>query len=95
MSLPEQDRNPEVTVLTDVAVETAWSVLLFNDEIHTFEEVSSQLMKATGCSTGKAEDLTWQVHNDGKAQVFEGDFEPCFRVKGVLSEIGLVTQILG
>ena len=95
MSLPEQEKKPEVTVLTEVAVETAWSVLLFNDEIHTFEEVSSQLMKATGCSTGKAEDLTWQVHSDGKAHVFEGDFEPCFRVKGVLSEIGLVTQILG
>ena len=27
-----------------------WFVILFNDEVHTFEEVIGQLVKATGCS---------------------------------------------
>jgi ATP-dependent Clp protease adapter protein ClpS len=72
-----------------------WTVILFNDEVHTFEEVIGQIIKATGCPRGKAEDLTWTVHNEGKATVFEGDFEECFEVQSVLKEIQLVTEIRG
>jgi ATP-dependent Clp protease adapter protein ClpS len=72
-----------------------WFVVLFNDEVHTFEEVIGQLVKATGCSRGKAEDLAWTVHNEGKATVYEGSFEECFDVQSVLKEIQLVTEIQG
>ena len=72
-----------------------WNVILFNDEIHTFEEVIGQLVKATGCSRGEAEDMAWTVHNEGKADVYEGDFEECFEVQQVLKEIQLVTEIRG
>lgn len=97
MSSPAPDirRDVQVDVLEEEAVDTAWRVLLFNDEIHTFEEVIVQIIKATGCSRGRAEDLTWTVHHEGKAQVYEGDFESCLKVEGVLSEIGLITRILG
>ena len=72
-----------------------WFVVLFNDEVHTFEEVIGQLVKATGCSRGEAEDLAWTVHNEGKATVYEGTFEECFDVQSVLKEIQLVTEIQG
>jgi ATP-dependent Clp protease adapter protein ClpS len=72
-----------------------WFVVLFNDEVHTFEEVIGQLVKATGCSRSKAEDLAWTVHNEGKATVYEGTFEECFEVQSVLKEIQLVTEIQG
>jgi len=88
---PEQ----QTVALEKPEVDTPWHVLLFNDEIHTFEEVIHQLVKATGCTVGTAEDLAWKVHNDGKAVVFDGTFEECFRVQGVLKEIGLVTEIRG
>jgi ATP-dependent Clp protease adaptor protein ClpS len=68
-------------------------VILFNDEWHTFEEVIHQIIKATGCSLDKAEQLTWEVHDSGKAMVFEGDMTDCLRVSGILEEIGLHTQI--
>jgi len=72
-----------------------WFVVLFNDEVHTFEEVIGQLIKATGCSRGEAEDMAWTVHNEGKADVYEGTFEECFEVQSVLKEIQLVTEIQG
>lgn len=72
-----------------------WAVILFNDEVHTFEEVIGQLIKATGCSRGKAEDLAWTVHSEGKATVYEGAFEECFEVQSVLKEIQLITEIQG
>ncbi|MCB0833387.1 MAG: ATP-dependent Clp protease adaptor ClpS [Bacteroidetes bacterium] len=68
-------------------------VILFNDEIHTFDEVISQLIKATGCTSAKADAIAWEVHTKGKAVCFEGDLAECLRVGGVLEEIGLHTQI--
>jgi ATP-dependent Clp protease adaptor protein ClpS len=89
----------------DVAVEQAeeaeerldspWRVILYNDEIHTFDEVIFQLIKATGCSVEQAERHAWTVHSEGKDCVYDGSFEECFRVQGVLREIQLVTQIEG
>ncbi len=68
-------------------------VILFNDEWHTFEEVINQIIKATGCSTEKAERLTWEVHELGKAMVFEGEMSDCLRVSSILEEIKLHTHI--
>lgn len=77
------------------SVTTPWRLILYDDVIHTFDEVISQLMKATGCSLSEAEDKTWKVHNEGKALVHEGEFEECLRIDGVLKEIQLVTEIKG
>jgi ATP-dependent Clp protease adapter protein ClpS len=91
--------TPEADVLEEDApsagVVTPWRVILFNDEIHTFEEVILQLIKATGCSEQQAEAHAWTVHTKGKARVYEGEFEDCFRVQGILREIQLVTEIQG
>jgi ATP-dependent Clp protease adaptor protein ClpS len=72
-----------------------WRVILYNDEVHTFDEVIIQLIKATGCTTAHAERKAWEVHTKGKANVFEGSFEECFKVQSILREIQLVTEIEG
>ncbi|MGB3542960.1 ATP-dependent Clp protease adaptor ClpS [Rubrivirga sp.] len=92
---PETDVAPVLE--DDVAdkVDTPWRVLLYDDDIHTFEEVIVQVVKATGCSTQQAERHAWTVHTQGKDCVYQGDFFECFRVQGVLKEIGLVTEIEG
>lgn len=91
--------TPETDVLveeeTDDGTDDPWFVILYNDEVHTFDEVITQLVKATGCSKAEAEKLAWTVHTEGKATVYEGDFEECFEVQGVLREIQLVTEIKG
>jgi ATP-dependent Clp protease adaptor protein ClpS len=66
-------------------------VILFNDEVHTFEEVIGQLIKATRCTQEKAEHIAWEVH--GKAVVFTGELSRCMEVSGILEEIELMTQI--
>ncbi len=77
----------------DVLTQDPAKVILFNDEVHTFEEVITQLMKAIRCSTEKAESLAWEVHNKGKAVVYTGEMQECLRVNSVLEEIALHTQI--
>lgn len=97
----EEEEKPgvEVDVLekeeVDEEEETPWRVILYNDEIHTFTEVIGQLIKALGCNESHAKKLAFKVHNEGKAEVFEGSFEECFEVNGVLKEIQLITEIKG
>ena len=62
-------------------------VILFNDEVHTFDEVISQLIKATRCTPEKAEALAWEVHTTGRAMVFAGEMTRCMEVSGILEEI--------
>lgn len=85
--VPDQEKD------SDVLVQEPAKVLLFNDEVHTFEEVIGQIIKAIRCDTTKAEALTWEVHNTGKAMVFEGPMNECLQVSHVLEEIALHTQI--
>ena len=92
---PERDVEVIVEEDTEERLDSPWRVILYNDDIHTFDEVIMQLIKATGCTIAEAEGLAWRVHNDGKAAVYEGTFEECFRVQGVLKEIALVTEIEG
>ncbi len=92
MSMNPQIEHEEV-LETDDAVQEPAKVILFNDEVHTFDEVITQIIKATGCDVAKAEALTWEVHHRGKAVVYTGEITKCVQVSHVLEEIELSTQI--
>jgi ATP-dependent Clp protease adaptor protein ClpS len=77
----------------EVAAQEPARVILFNDEVHTFEEVIAQLMKAIKCTVAKAEALTLEVHQHGKAVVYSGEVIKCMEVSHILEEIELMTQI--
>lgn len=93
----ESIRNPlaveEYDVAEDTGVGLAAKVILFDDDIHTFEEVIAQLIKAIGCSHQKAEAMTLEVHTRGKSAVYAGNLPDCLSVSGILEEISLHTQI--
>ncbi len=93
------EQDPDVLEIVEEEVEERldmpWRVILYNDDIHTFDEVIMQLIKATGCTSEQAKAYAIQAHVNGKARVYEGSFEDCFRVQGVLREIQLVTEIEG
>ena len=90
-ALPELDED----VAVDERVETPWRVVLYDDDVHTFDDVIVQLMKAVGCSAEDGARHAWTVHTEGKDCVYTGDFFDCLRVQGVLREIALVTEIEG
>ncbi|MDR9388121.1 MAG: ATP-dependent Clp protease adaptor ClpS [Balneolaceae bacterium] len=79
----------------DTSASEPWRVILYNDEDHTFEEVIAQLIKAIQCTKEKASRLTLEVHHQGSAVVYEGEFDKALRVKSILEEIDLITEIKG
>lgn len=90
-----EEALPSVSARSETAQAAPWTVILFNDEEHTFDEVIRQLVFALPCDQTHAYELTSRVHHEGKATVYLGAFEDAMRVQSVLEEIGLVTEIKG
>ncbi len=92
-----EQENPQGIVLPEidekVSVQTSYHVLLYNDDIHTFDEVIAQLIKAIQCSFEKARDIAFEVHTKGKALVYSGSLTECLKISSILEEIALHTQI--
>ncbi len=68
-------------------------VVLFNDEVHSFDEVILQIIKAIRCNRQKAEQHTMEVHNLGRSIVYAGPIFQCLKVSSILEEIALKTEI--
>jgi ATP-dependent Clp protease adaptor protein ClpS len=90
------EKTPSIDILEEeeTTIRNASSVVLYNDDWHTFEEVINQLIKAINCTFEKARDYAFEVHVKGKSIVFNGSMKDCLRVSSVLEEIALNTQII-
>jgi ATP-dependent Clp protease adaptor protein ClpS len=91
--MSSQSPQTEDEVLDEIKIALPAKAILFNDEIHTFDEVIAQIMKATGCDYPTAEAHTLEVHQRGKSCVFIGDLVKCMQVTAILEEIALMTQV--
>ena len=76
----------------DVITE-GFTLILFNDTFHEFEDVIAQIMKATGYGYDKAEMITMEAHNKGRAVVMTGELEKCLKAQAILEEIQLRTSL--
>ena len=94
MDIPTK-QTPEISDLEEIDnnIGLGNRVILYNDDWHTFEEVISQIIKATNCTFIEAQDKTFEVHTKGKAVVYSGEMPACLKVSGILEEIQLHTQI--
>lgn len=95
LELEKHDGLIEPLQENDTDVNTAYKVILYNDDHHTFDEVIVQLIKAINCSFEKARAFAFEVHVKGKALVHTGSMQSCLKVSSILEEIALHTQIVG
>ncbi len=91
--LPRTESEVLDEVIDETKIKEPTRAILFNDEVHTFDEVINQLIKALKCNRAKAEALTWEVHNTGRSCVYTGELSRCLEITRVLEEIELMTQI--
>jgi ATP-dependent Clp protease adapter protein ClpS len=71
----------------------AYHVILYNDDLHAFDDVVRQVQKATGVSTEDAFAITMQAHETGRAVCYVGPHDACAKVADILREIGLHVEI--
>jgi ATP-dependent Clp protease adapter protein ClpS len=71
----------------------AFHVILYNDDVHAFDDVVRQVQKATGVSTEEAFAITLGAHESGRAVCFTGPHDACAKVADILREIALHVEI--
>uniref|UniRef100_A0A4W3H8E2 E3 ubiquitin-protein ligase n=1 Tax=Callorhinchus milii TaxID=7868 RepID=A0A4W3H8E2_CALMI len=64
--------------------EDAYFCMLFNDEVHTYEQVIYTLQKAVNCTQKEAVSFATTVDRDGRRSVRYGDFQFCEQAKTVI-----------
>jgi ATP-dependent Clp protease adaptor protein ClpS len=63
----------EIAVETELA--SSYSLIVWNDEVNTFEWVIETLIKICGHTTEQAEQCSLLIHSQGKYAVKNGDYE--------------------
>jgi ATP-dependent Clp protease adaptor protein ClpS len=84
---PEIDREAEAD--ETVAPEPPWITIVWNDPINLMSYVTYVFMTYFTYPREKAEQLMWQVHNDGRAVVSSGSREEMERDVTAMHGYGL------
>lgn len=64
-------------------------LVLWNDEVNTFDHVIHCLVKYLKYSSSQAEKIAWVVHTKGKCTVLEGPYNEIEIYRKILKEEGL------
>ena len=68
-------------------------LILWNDEVNTFDHVIHCLVKYLGYNDVQAEKIAWTIHNEGKCAVLEGSFTELEVYRKILQQEGLTVSI--
>lgn len=71
-----------------------YTLMLFNDDVHTFDYVTEALVKICGHSPEQAEQCTFLVHYKGKCDVKRGSLKELKPLHAALSDKGLTADII-
>ncbi|MBL7811499.1 MAG: ATP-dependent Clp protease adaptor ClpS [Bacteroidetes bacterium] len=81
----------ETSLAADVA--SQWAIVLYNDEVNTFDWVIECLIHYCGHDALQAEQCAWLVHTKGKYAVKTGDLEEMIPVCSALCDQGLSARL--
>jgi ATP-dependent Clp protease adaptor protein ClpS len=79
----------EETVTTDL-----YDLVVFNDEINTFDHVIQTLMEVCDHEPEQAEQCTWIIHFKGKCTVKHGSFDELAPMRNAICGRGISAEVL-
>lgn len=85
LELPEIDQ--------EIITEKSWAVVLYDDEVNTFDWVIECLVAYCGHTEIQAEQCAWFVHHKGKYPVKHGSLEDMIPICSALCEKGLAAKL--
>jgi ATP-dependent Clp protease adapter protein ClpS len=86
-------RLPDLSDATDQQPLDEYIVIVFNNEVNTFDEVIRILQKATGCSLEEAQLETDEIDRTGRSVVHYGDQVECDRAASIIATIGIQVAV--
>ncbi len=86
-------RQYDEDLVLDKLLNSNNSILLYNDEVNTFDHVIDSLCKYCDHDSVQAEQCAWIVHNNGKCLVKSGAYDDLLPICNALKDNGLSAQI--
>ncbi len=89
------DVETETLTLEEVlaGLKTNHRLILWNDEVNTFDHVIYCLVKYLDYSDKQAEKIAWTVHTEGKCAILEGSFTELEVYRKILQQEGLSVTV--
>ena len=69
------------------------NLVIYNDDVNTFDHVIDSLVKVCKHEIIQAEQCTWIIHYNGKCAVKEGGMDSLLPMRRALSERGIDAKI--
>lgn len=85
--------NEEVDVLEQDCLVDQRELIVFNDDVNTFDHVIDSLIKVCKHEVEQAEQCTWIIHYNGKCQVKKGEYEKLLPMCSGLLDRGISAEI--
>jgi ATP-dependent Clp protease adaptor protein ClpS len=84
----------ELAVLEEVQTSEMLDLIVFNDDVNTFEHVIGTLIKVCGHSPEQAEQCTIIIHYKGKCAVKKGSLEELKPMRQAICDRGISAEII-
>ena len=83
-----------VEVLEVIETTDVQNLVVFNDDINTFDHVTATLIRVCKHSPEQAEQCTWIIHYKGKCTVKTGALDELKPMKEAICEAGIDARII-
>jgi len=91
---PAQKQEVLVEVMEAVETTDLMDLVVFNDDINTFEHVIATLIRVCKHTQEQAEQCTYLIHHKGKCTVKSGSFEFLQPFREAICEAGIDARII-
>jgi ATP-dependent Clp protease adaptor protein ClpS len=84
----------EVLEEEDVLTDELRDLIVFNDEVNTFDHVIQTLIKVCKHTPEQAEQCTWIIHYKGKCTVKVGAFDELAPLRNAICQRGISAEVM-
>ena len=90
----ENDWSTDVDVLDEVVETDVHNLVVFNDEVNTFDHVIETLIDVCAHTPEQAEQCTLLIHYKGKCSVKNGSWEELVPMRNEICRRGISAEVL-
>lgn len=93
-SNPSRQEEIEVLDLEDTGDDSVRDLVVFNDDVNTFDHVIQTLVEVCHHTLEQAEQCTYIIHYKGKCTVKNGTFEELVPMRNAICDRGISAEVV-
>jgi len=94
MTTARPHKEQDVDVLEAVETIDVMELVVFNDDVNTFDHVIKTLVRVCKHTTEQAEQCSWIIHHKGKCSVKTGTFDFLVPMREGICSAGIEARIM-